>query len=163
MKTITIEIPDNLSGAVAESEDDLPRAFRLAAAIQWYSQGLISQGKGAEVTGLTRAGFLDALFHAKVPACQVTPEELEEEGDRLAAKTDRPRPPITGVPKSRATARGYLSSPMISRSLWRRCGKQYSKHDRSRVCELGRLPIPSSGTLLSGCRKSDAVGWTVIR
>ena len=79
MKTITIEIPDNLSGAVAESEDDLPRAFRLAAAIQWYSQGLISQGKGAEVAGLTRAGFLDALFHAKVPACQVTPEELEEE------------------------------------------------------------------------------------
>ena len=27
MKTITIEIPDNLSGAVADSEDDLPRRF----------------------------------------------------------------------------------------------------------------------------------------
>ena len=51
------------------------------------------------MAGLTRAGFLDALFHAKVPACQVTPEELEEEV-RLAAKTDRPRPPITGVPKA---------------------------------------------------------------
>ena len=50
--------------------------------------GLISQGKGAELAGLTRAGFLDALFHAKVPACQVTPEELAEEL-RLASKTDR--------------------------------------------------------------------------
>ena len=47
MKTITIEIPDSLSLAVAESEEDLPRALRLAAAIHWYSQGLISQGKGA--------------------------------------------------------------------------------------------------------------------
>lgn len=88
MKTITIEVPDNLGGAVAESEDDLPRAIRLAAAIQWYSQGLISQGKGAEIAGLTRVEFLDALFHANVPACQVTVEELQEEL-RLASKTDR--------------------------------------------------------------------------
>ena len=34
MKTITIEVPDNLNVGVAESEDDLPRALRLAAAIQ---------------------------------------------------------------------------------------------------------------------------------
>jgi hypothetical protein len=88
MKTITIEVPDNLSGAVAESDDDLPRAVLLAATIQWFSQGLKSQGIGAELTGLTRARFLDALFHAKVPACQVTPEELAEEL-RLASKTDR--------------------------------------------------------------------------
>jgi Uncharacterised protein family (UPF0175) len=46
MKTITIEVPDDLSVAVVESEEDLPRALRLAAAIQWYSQGWISQGKG---------------------------------------------------------------------------------------------------------------------
>ena len=38
MKTITIEVPDNLSGAVAESDDDLPRAVLLAAAIQRYSR-----------------------------------------------------------------------------------------------------------------------------
>ena len=64
MKTITIEVPEDLSGAVAESDDDLPRAIRLAAAIQWYSQGLISQGKGAEITGLTCAEFIDALGNA---------------------------------------------------------------------------------------------------
>lgn len=88
MQTITIELPENLGRAVGESEADLPRAVRRAAAIQWYSQGLISQGKGAEIAGLTRAGFLDALFHAKVPACQVTPEELAEELS-LASKTSR--------------------------------------------------------------------------
>jgi predicted HTH domain antitoxin len=88
MKTIMIEIPDNLALAVGESEEDIAHAIRLAAAIQWYSQGLISQGKGAELAGLTRAGFLDALFQAKVPACQVTPEELAEEL-RLARQADR--------------------------------------------------------------------------
>jgi predicted HTH domain antitoxin len=82
MKTITIEVPDNLSGAVAESDDDLPRAVLLAAAIQWYSQGLISQGKGAELAGLTRAGFLQALSDAKVDALQVTSEELKAEVER---------------------------------------------------------------------------------
>jgi predicted HTH domain antitoxin len=82
MKTITIEVPDNLSGAVAESDEDLPRAVLRAAAIQWYSQGLISQGKGAELAGLTRAGFLQALSDAKVDALQVTPEELKAELER---------------------------------------------------------------------------------
>lgn len=88
MKTITIEVPEDLAPGVAETEEGLPGAFRLAAAIQWYSQGLISQGKGAEIAGVTRAGFLDALFHAKVPACQITVEELEEEL-RVASNTSR--------------------------------------------------------------------------
>jgi len=88
MKTISVEVPDNLDAAVAESEADLPRALRLAAAIHWYGQGLISQGKGAEIAGLSRSRFLDALFQAKVPACQVTPEELAEEL-QLASEANR--------------------------------------------------------------------------
>jgi predicted HTH domain antitoxin len=40
---------------------------------------MISQGKGAEIAGLSRADFLDALFRANVPACQVATEELKEE------------------------------------------------------------------------------------
>jgi predicted HTH domain antitoxin len=88
VKTITIEVPDHLPAELAPTDESLPHAFRLAAAIQWYSQGIISQGKGAEIAGVTRAEFLDALFHAHVPACQVTAEELEEEL-RLASKTDR--------------------------------------------------------------------------
>jgi predicted HTH domain antitoxin len=86
MKTITIEVPDNLSGAVAESNEDLPRALRLAAAVHLYSEGLISQGRGAELTGLTRAGFLQALSDAKVDALQVTPEELKAEVERTLGK-----------------------------------------------------------------------------
>jgi len=56
---------------------------------------MISQGKGAEIAGLSRADFLDALFRAKVPACQVTIEELKEElesGQRLSGESSVPRP-----------------------------------------------------------------------
>jgi predicted HTH domain antitoxin len=82
MKTITIEMPDGATPLDWCSEDDFPDQLRLAAAIFWYDRGLISQGEGAEIAGLTRAGFLRALSDAKVDALQVTPEELKAELER---------------------------------------------------------------------------------
>jgi predicted HTH domain antitoxin len=82
MKTITIEIPEELPLEIAASEEDLAREFRLAAAIYWYDRGLISQGKGAEIAGLTRSEFIDALSAAHVDVLQVTPEELRAELER---------------------------------------------------------------------------------
>src|SRR5436305_9928942 len=79
MKTITIEIPDHVDLPFAGSNEELAREIRIAAAIQWYQQELISQGKAAEIEGLSRADFLDALYRAKVPACQVRIEDLNEE------------------------------------------------------------------------------------
>jgi hypothetical protein len=35
-----------------------------------------SEGKAAEIAGLTRADFLEALFRANVRACQINVEEL---------------------------------------------------------------------------------------
>ncbi len=53
--------------------------MKLAAAIHWYSQGLVSQGKAAEIAGVSRADFLEELFQRKIPAVQVSIEELREE------------------------------------------------------------------------------------
>jgi predicted HTH domain antitoxin len=77
-----VELPESLLTTFAETPEDFARELRLAAAIQWYREGRISQGKGAEIAGLSRHDFLDALFRARVPACQVSIEELEEEVDR---------------------------------------------------------------------------------
>jgi predicted HTH domain antitoxin len=76
MKTFTIEIPDHLTIPDSHSDEDLSRAFRHAAAIEWYREGRVSQGEGAEIAGLSRMEFLEALFQAKVPACQVTVDDL---------------------------------------------------------------------------------------
>ena len=68
--------------------------MRLAAAIHWYDRGDLA-GNGAEIAGLSRADFLDALFRAKVPACQVTIEELKEaleSWQRLSGESSTPRP-----------------------------------------------------------------------
>ena len=95
MKTITIELPDDTALSFAESDEQFARELLLAAAIFCYDRGMISQGKGAEIAGLSRADFLDALFRAKVPACQVTIEELKEELEswqRLSGESSIPRP-----------------------------------------------------------------------
>jgi len=82
MKTITIEDPDDTTLPFAGSDEEFARELRLAAAIFWYDRRLITQGKGAEIAGLSRAEFIDALGRANVSAIQTTVEELKAELER---------------------------------------------------------------------------------
>ena len=84
MKTITLEMADTAVALSWCSEEEFPRQLRLAAAIFWYDRGLISQGKGAEIAGLSRAEFIDGLGQANVSAIQTSVEELQAELDRTA-------------------------------------------------------------------------------
>jgi predicted HTH domain antitoxin len=79
---LTIELPEGVLTDLAPTPQALAKEVLLAAAIEWYREGRISQGQGARIAGMSRAEFLDALFRAKVPACQVTVDELMEEVDR---------------------------------------------------------------------------------
>ena len=56
--------------------------MRLAAAIFWYARGEISQGKGAEIAGLSRREFIEALSRVQVDAIQINDEELRDEVER---------------------------------------------------------------------------------
>ena len=90
MTSITIEVPDDVFHALRRSPQEFAHELCRAAAIQWYIQGLISQGKAAEVAGLDRTDFLFALAHAGVDAFQVNADELKEEVE-LALKARRER------------------------------------------------------------------------
>ncbi len=79
MPTISYEMPPSTFSALRLSPPEFAREMRIAACVQWYAQGVVSQGKAAEIAGLNRAEFLEELFRRKVPACQVTFEELIEE------------------------------------------------------------------------------------
>jgi predicted HTH domain antitoxin len=79
MKTITIEIPDEMTSLGGGTDEQLAGAMRLATAILWYKQGRISQGIAAEIAGMNRVLFLNALAEAGVEALQVTEEELRRE------------------------------------------------------------------------------------
>jgi predicted HTH domain antitoxin len=79
MTTVTIELPETVFSALRLAPNELVRQMRIAAAVQWYAQQQVSQGKASEIAGLSRAEFLAELLRRKVPAVQVTPEELQKE------------------------------------------------------------------------------------
>jgi predicted HTH domain antitoxin len=82
MTSLSIEMPEEVFSAMHRSAEEFTHEMRLAAAIHWYSRGEISQGRGAEIAGVSRREFLEALFRDEVPACQETIEELREEVER---------------------------------------------------------------------------------
>jgi predicted HTH domain antitoxin len=80
--TLTIDLPDELYETLRRSPTEVQRDVRLAAAIRWYSQGLISQERAAAIAGLDRTDFLMTLAHEKVDAFQVDLEQLAREISR---------------------------------------------------------------------------------
>ena len=90
MASVSVEMPEGVFSALHRTPEEFAKEMRLAAAIHWYSRGEISQGRGAEIAGLGRREFLEALYRAEVPACQVTIEELKEEVERdLRSRRER--------------------------------------------------------------------------
>lgn len=79
MAQVVFDFPPSVFSALRKAPAEFASEMRLAAAIHWYSQGRISQGKAAEIAGISRAEFLEELFRRKIPAIQITAEDLAEE------------------------------------------------------------------------------------
>jgi predicted HTH domain antitoxin len=82
MTTLTIELPDEVYETLRRSPTEVKKELRLAAAIRWYAQGLISQERAAELAGLDRTDFLLALAREKVDAFHVDFDQLAREISR---------------------------------------------------------------------------------
>ena len=100
MPVVTIDLPEQTIANLGGTPEEFAREMRLAAAIFWYSQSLISQGKAAEIAGLGRREFIEALGRAKVDAIQIDSEELKEEVERdLQARRERLSAHLPGEPR----------------------------------------------------------------
>ncbi len=79
MTQLTLDMPESAFAVLHRTPKDFAQEMRVVAAVKWYELGSLSQGRAAEIAGLTRAGFIDALSRYKVSPFQYTAEELAEE------------------------------------------------------------------------------------
>ncbi|HMO26660.1 MAG TPA: UPF0175 family protein [Tepidisphaeraceae bacterium] len=79
---LEMDIPADAFSILRQGPEQFASELRLAACVKWYELGRISQAKAAEISGLSRAEFVDALRAYQVAAIQVTPDELEGELQR---------------------------------------------------------------------------------
>ena len=79
MVELIIQMPE---GALASLRAD-PKGFaselRIAAAVKWYEMRAVSQGRAAEIAGLSRSEFFQALARFGVTPFQCGVDELVEE------------------------------------------------------------------------------------
>jgi predicted HTH domain antitoxin len=78
MTQIVLNFDETALSALRKGPSQLAEEVKTAAVVQWYAEGRISQGKAAEIRGISRARFLDELYRRRVPAVQTDIDELRE-------------------------------------------------------------------------------------
>lgn len=80
MPDVTVRLPEGIFATLRRSPREVEQEMRLAAAIDWYRRGMVSQG--------SRAGFLELLSYAAqtvvVPAEVVAEIDAKGPGDPVA-------------------------------------------------------------------------------
>jgi predicted HTH domain antitoxin len=79
MATVSVQVPDEAFAAMRRSPTEFAEELRLAAAVHWYSRGLVSQERAAQIAGLDRTDFVLALAREGVDAFVVDARSLERE------------------------------------------------------------------------------------
>jgi len=82
MVKMTIEMPEGALAALRKDATGFAADLRLAAAAKWYELRLVSQARAAEIAGLSRSEFLEAISRLSVTPFQYTADEIVAESER---------------------------------------------------------------------------------
>ncbi len=78
---LILDLPETVFSALRLSPREYVIEMRRAAAVKWYEMRKISQGKGAELCGVTRAEFIRILSDYQVSILQDDRESLSRAVD----------------------------------------------------------------------------------
>ena len=79
VRTVQIEVTEETLAAVRRDPEEYAAELRLAGAAKLYELGKVSQEVAAEIAGLGRTEFLQALAHFEVSPFQDTRQSLKDE------------------------------------------------------------------------------------
>jgi len=81
MSTVHVgfDLPEDVLAAMKRDPAAFVRDLRLVAAVKWYEMQQISQARAAELAGISRAEFIDALGRFGVSPFQLSLDELVRE------------------------------------------------------------------------------------
>ncbi len=79
MKTIAVDIPEIAFSTMRMDLHEMAFEMRNAAVVKWYEIGRISQGRAAEMVGISRSQFVELLCKYEVSPFQYTAREMQNE------------------------------------------------------------------------------------
>lgn len=76
MQALRIEVDDDVLLGLQRTAEELAVDLRLAAAVKWYEMGSVSQEKAAQIAGLSRSAFIEALGRFGVSPFQESADDI---------------------------------------------------------------------------------------
>lgn len=76
---VDLEVPIGALASLRMDPAMFGRELRVAAAVRWYESGSVSQGRAAEIAGLSRTEFVTALTRFGVTPFQSSADEIVDE------------------------------------------------------------------------------------
>lgn len=76
MIRIAFDIDDGVLARMHRDPGEFTRELRIAAAVKWYEDELVSQDRATEIAGVSRAEFVEALGRYGVTPFQESLDEL---------------------------------------------------------------------------------------
>jgi len=84
MVHIAFDLHEGTLASVRQDPETFTRELRIAAAVKWYEMRRVSQGRAAEIAGVSRAEFIDALGRYGVSPFQQTAEEIVHDAEEAS-------------------------------------------------------------------------------